>query len=173
MTNEVITPEQDIRDEDFTVLFPRNYAQYMAATIVDRAIPDARDGLKPVQRRILYCMFANGYRSNRPTIKSAKIVGPGDRRLPSPRGRRRLHDHGPHGPGLHAALSACGRAGQHGLDRQRPARRLPVHRGAAVPSRGGAAGGRGPGDGPAGAHLPAELEGRRAVLPHRATCRRS
>jgi DNA gyrase subunit A len=75
MANEVIAPEQDIRDEDFTVLFPRNYAQYMAATIVDRAIPDARDGLKPVQRRILYCMFANGYRSNRSTIKSAKIVG--------------------------------------------------------------------------------------------------
>ncbi|MHB8993456.1 MAG: DNA gyrase/topoisomerase IV subunit A [Chloroflexota bacterium] len=47
----------------------------MAATIVDRAIPDARDGMKPVQRRILYCMYVNGYRSNKPTIKSAKIVG--------------------------------------------------------------------------------------------------
>src|SRR5512133_1170707 len=75
MANELLGPEQEIRDEDFTVLFPRNYAQYMAATIVDRAIPDARDGLKPVQRRILYCMYANGYRSNRPTIKSAKVVG--------------------------------------------------------------------------------------------------
>ncbi len=75
MANEILVPEQEIREEDFTVLFPRNYAQYMAATIVDRAIPDARDGLKPVQRRILYCMYANGYRSNRPTIKSAKVVG--------------------------------------------------------------------------------------------------
>jgi len=75
MANEILTPEQDIREEDFSVLFPRNYAQYMAATIVDRAIPDARDGLKPVQRRILYCMYVNGYRSNKPTIKSAKIVG--------------------------------------------------------------------------------------------------
>ena len=75
MSNEVLTPEQDIREEDFAVLFPRSFAQYMAATIVDRAIPDARDGLKPVQRRILYCMYVNGYRSNRPTIKSAKIVG--------------------------------------------------------------------------------------------------
>ena len=75
MANEILTPEQDIRDEDFAVLFPRNYAQYMAATIVDRAIPDARDGLKPVQRRILYCMYVNGYRSNRSTIKSAKVVG--------------------------------------------------------------------------------------------------
>ena len=75
MANDILVPEQDIRDEDFAVLFPRNYAQYMAATIVDRAIPDARDGLKPVQRRILYCMYVNGYRSNRPTIKSAKVVG--------------------------------------------------------------------------------------------------
>lgn len=75
MANEVLIPEQDIREEDFAVLFPRNFAQYMAATIVDRAIPDARDGLKPVQRRILYCMYVNGYRSNKPTIKSAKIVG--------------------------------------------------------------------------------------------------
>lgn len=75
MTSEIIAPDTNIREEDFTVLFPRNYAQYMAATIVDRAIPDARDGLKPVQRRILYCMHVNGYRPNRPTIKSAKVVG--------------------------------------------------------------------------------------------------
>ncbi len=75
MSNETLLPEQTIREEDFTVLFPRNYAQYMAATIVDRAIPDARDGLKPVQRRILYCMFVNGYRAAKSTIKSAKIVG--------------------------------------------------------------------------------------------------
>lgn len=75
MANEIFTPEQDIREEDFAVLFPRNYAQYMAATIVDRAIPDARDGMKPVQRRILYCMHVNGYHSNKSTIKSAKVVG--------------------------------------------------------------------------------------------------
>src|SRR5450756_85877 len=75
MSNDVLVPDQDIRDEDFAVLFPRNYAQYMAATIVDRAIPDARDGLKPVQRRILYCMYINGYRAGKTTIKSAKIVG--------------------------------------------------------------------------------------------------
>src|SRR3990170_4350319 len=66
---------ENIREEDFTIIFPRAYAEYMAATIVDRAIPDARDGLKPVQRRILYCMYINGFRSNRSTIKSAKIVG--------------------------------------------------------------------------------------------------
>jgi DNA gyrase subunit A len=75
MANDVVNSDQDIREEDFAVLFPRNYAQYMAATIVDRAIPDARDGMKPVQRRILYCMYVNGYRSNKTTIKSAKVVG--------------------------------------------------------------------------------------------------
>src|SRR5665647_2450300 len=75
MANEVLIPDQEIREEDFTVLFPRNYAQYMAATIVDRAIPDVRDGLKPVQRRILYCMYVNGYRAGKTTTKSAKIVG--------------------------------------------------------------------------------------------------
>jgi DNA gyrase subunit A len=38
-------------------------------------LPDARDGLKPVQRRILYCMWANRYLSTRPTVKSAEVVG--------------------------------------------------------------------------------------------------
>ena len=72
---QIVMPDDIIRDEDFSLIFTRAYAEYMAATIVDRAIPDARDGLKPVQRRILYCMYTNGYRSNRSTIKSAKIVG--------------------------------------------------------------------------------------------------
>ncbi|MDO8671993.1 MAG: DNA gyrase subunit A [Dehalococcoidia bacterium] len=67
--------DEDIREEEFSQIMSRLFAEYMAATITDRAIPDARDGLKPVQRRILYCMYINGYRSSRTTIKSAKIVG--------------------------------------------------------------------------------------------------
>ena len=43
--------------------------------IQDRALPDARDGLKPVQRRILYAMYRLGMFSNRPYRKSARIVG--------------------------------------------------------------------------------------------------
>ena len=49
-----------------------NYAMYV---IVDRALPDVRDGLKPVQRRILYAMFREGLFSNRKHAKSASVVG--------------------------------------------------------------------------------------------------
>lgn len=48
---------------------------YSVLTIVDRALPDARDGLKPAQRRILYCCKENGYDYNKRFIKSAKIAG--------------------------------------------------------------------------------------------------
>ena len=49
-----------------------NYAMYV---IVDRALPDVRDGLKPVQRRILYAMFREGLFANRKHVKSAAVVG--------------------------------------------------------------------------------------------------
>ncbi|WP_129673108.1 DNA gyrase subunit A [Candidatus Chloroploca sp. Khr17] len=51
------------------------YLSYAMSVIVSRALPDARDGLKPVQRRILYGMWDMGYRNNRPFKKSAGIVG--------------------------------------------------------------------------------------------------
>jgi DNA gyrase subunit A len=53
----------------------RSYIDYAMSVIVSRALPDARDGLKPVQRRILYAMKENGYDSTRPFRKSARIVG--------------------------------------------------------------------------------------------------
>ena len=52
-----------------------SYLQYAMYVIVDRALPDVRDGLKPVQRRILYGMDDLGLRSDRPYKKSARIVG--------------------------------------------------------------------------------------------------
>jgi DNA gyrase subunit A len=61
--------------EDFSSLFEDAFTQYALAVVTSRALPDARDGLKPVQRRILYCMFDNGYRSTRSTVKSASVVG--------------------------------------------------------------------------------------------------
>jgi DNA gyrase subunit A len=61
--------------EDFTSLFEDAFTQYALAVVTSRALPDARDGLKPVQRRILACMFENGYRSSRGTVKSASVVG--------------------------------------------------------------------------------------------------
>src|SRR5512143_517364 len=51
------------------------YLDYAMSVIVARALPDARDGLKPVHRRILYAMQDMGIRSNTPYKKSARIVG--------------------------------------------------------------------------------------------------
>jgi DNA gyrase subunit A len=53
----------------------RSYLDYAMSVIVSRALPDVRDGLKPVQRRILYAMREGGYASDRPHRKSARIVG--------------------------------------------------------------------------------------------------
>src|ERR1051325_10775247 len=48
---------------------------YAMSVIVDRALPDVRDGLKPVPRRVLYAMHESGLQPNRPTRKSARVVG--------------------------------------------------------------------------------------------------
>ncbi|MFZ2881177.1 MAG: DNA gyrase subunit A, partial [Phototrophicaceae bacterium] len=61
-----ITIEQEMRDA---------YIDYAMSVIVSRALPDARDGLKPVHRRILYAMYDMGVRANTPYKKSARIVG--------------------------------------------------------------------------------------------------
>ena len=53
----------------------RSFLEYSMAVIVSRALPDVRDGLKPVQRRILYSMYDNGLRPDRPHNKCAKVVG--------------------------------------------------------------------------------------------------
>src|ERR1700735_2882510 len=53
----------------------RSYLNYARSVMVARALPDARDGLKPVHRRILYSMHENGYEWNKPYSKSARVVG--------------------------------------------------------------------------------------------------
>jgi DNA gyrase subunit A len=53
----------------------RSFLEYSMSVIVSRALPDVRDGLKPVHRRILYSMFAQGLRPDRPHTKCAKVVG--------------------------------------------------------------------------------------------------
>ena len=53
----------------------RSYLDYAMSVIVGRALPDARDGLKPVQRRVLYGMMGLGIRHNQPYKKSARVVG--------------------------------------------------------------------------------------------------
>ena len=53
----------------------RSYLDYAMSVIVSRALPDVRDGLKPVHRRIIFAMHENGYVHDRPFRKSARIVG--------------------------------------------------------------------------------------------------
>ena len=53
----------------------RSYLDYAMSVIVSRALPDARDGMKPVHRRIIYGMYENGYDHTKPYRKSARIVG--------------------------------------------------------------------------------------------------
>ena len=52
-----------------------SFLGYAMHVIVSRALPDVRDGLKPVHRRVLYSMWTNGNRPGRPYVKSANIVG--------------------------------------------------------------------------------------------------
>jgi DNA gyrase subunit A len=66
---------QDIRPVSITDEMKRSYLDYAMSVIVSRALPDARDGLKPVHRRILYSMNENGYFPDRPYRKSARVVG--------------------------------------------------------------------------------------------------
>ena len=53
----------------------RSYLDYAMSVIVSRALPDARDGLKPVHRRILYAMYESGYTPDKPFRKSARVTG--------------------------------------------------------------------------------------------------
>jgi DNA gyrase subunit A len=53
----------------------KSYMDYAMSVIIGRAIPDVRDGLKPVHRRILYAMYEMGYRHNKPYKKCARVVG--------------------------------------------------------------------------------------------------
>ena len=73
------TPEEIVETgidrEDFSVILSQAFATYGLSVVTDRALPDARDGLKPVQRRILAGMREARYLPTRPTVKSAEIVG--------------------------------------------------------------------------------------------------
>ena len=73
--NVVDKPAQDITPIDISEEMRRSYLDYAMSVIVSRALPDVRDGLKPVHRRIIYSMYENGYDYNRPFRKSARIVG--------------------------------------------------------------------------------------------------
>ncbi|MDB5622050.1 MAG: gyrA [Devosia sp.] len=68
-------PTDDIALISITDEMRKSYLDYAMSVIVSRALPDVRDGLKPVHRRILFSMSENGYEWNKPYRKSARVVG--------------------------------------------------------------------------------------------------
>ncbi len=68
-------PESDVTSVSIEDEMRSSYLDYAMSVIVSRALPDVRDGLKPVHRRILYSMKESGYEYNKPYRKSARIVG--------------------------------------------------------------------------------------------------
>jgi DNA gyrase subunit A len=79
MTTDDMTPPEVTFDRiekvDLQVEMARSYLDYAMSVIVGRALPDVRDGLKPVHRRVLYAMFDAGYRPDKGYYKSSRIVG--------------------------------------------------------------------------------------------------
>jgi DNA gyrase subunit A len=68
-------PPSGIEPIEINVEMERSFLEYAMSVIVSRALPDARDGLKPVHRRILYTMYVQNYRPDRPFVKCAKVTG--------------------------------------------------------------------------------------------------
>ena len=72
---DIMFPNQAITESELVGEMQDSYIQYAMSVIVGRALPDVRDGLKPVHRRILYTMYESGLTSDKPFKKSATCVG--------------------------------------------------------------------------------------------------
>ena len=72
---EIRFPDQVIKTAPLVKEMEDSYIEYAMSVIVGRALPDVRDGLKPVHRRILYAMYEDGLTSDKPFKKSATCVG--------------------------------------------------------------------------------------------------
>ena len=72
---DILFPNQHITESELVKEMQTSYIEYAMSVIVGRALPDVRDGLKPVHRRILYSMFETGLTSDKPFKKSATCVG--------------------------------------------------------------------------------------------------
>ena len=79
LEGEILSPVQThsrtVEDRTVEDVMEDNFLRYSMSVIIDRALPDVRDGLKPVHRRILFSMNQNGNRSNAKFVKSARIIG--------------------------------------------------------------------------------------------------
>src|SRR5699024_5795471 len=78
MTDTTLPPDDDSLDRiepvDIQQEMQRSYIDYAMSVIVGRALPEVRDGLKPVPRRVLYAMYESGFRPDRSYVKSARSV---------------------------------------------------------------------------------------------------
>ncbi|MER7420021.1 DNA gyrase subunit A [Micromonospora peucetia] len=74
-TAAVVVEHDRIQPVGLEVEMQRSYLDYAMSVIVGRALPDVRDGLKPVHRKILYAMFDSGYRPDRGYVKCSRVVG--------------------------------------------------------------------------------------------------
>ncbi len=72
---DILFPDQVITESDLVGEMQKSYIDYAMSVIVGRALPDARDGLKPVHRRILYTLYEDGLTADKPFKKSATCVG--------------------------------------------------------------------------------------------------
>ena len=72
---DILFPDQVITESALVEEMEKSYIEYAMSVIVGRALPDVRDGLKPVHRRILYTMYESGLTSDKPFKKSATCVG--------------------------------------------------------------------------------------------------
>ncbi|CAM5733083.1 DNA gyrase subunit A [Streptomyces badius] len=84
VTPESVTPEEEgtipgvgmrVEPVQLETEMQRSYLDYAMSVIVSRALPDVRDGLKPVHRRVLYAMYDGGYRPEKGFYKCARVVG--------------------------------------------------------------------------------------------------
>ena len=73
--SDILDENSEISNINLDTEMRQSYLDYAMSVIVSRALPDARDGLKPVHRRILYSMYENNYEWNKPYRKSARVVG--------------------------------------------------------------------------------------------------
>ena len=72
---ETGTPDASLLNRSLNEEMKNSYINYAMSVIIGRALPDARDGLKPVHRRVLYGMYEGGHTSDKKFSKSARSVG--------------------------------------------------------------------------------------------------
>ena len=119
---DIMFPNQAIITSELVGEMKQSYMEYAMSVIVGRALPDVRDGLKPVHRRILYAMYEDNLTSDRPFRKSATCVGDVLGRY-HPHGDQSVYD---------ALVYAGGRSRQFRLCGRRSACCIPVYGGPAL-----------------------------------------